>query len=258
MRRRFAMTLPLAALLLAVASAAPAARAQDAGDEEDVSVRDPWEGVNRSIFDFNEGLDRWFLEPVAKGWDFVMPDPVERAIGRFFENLGMPVVFLNDVLQGKPVAAGQDVARFAINTTSGMLGFFDPATDIGLPANDEDFGQTLGVWGVPAGPYLMLPLLGPSSPRDTGGLVADTLTRAGYTWYIPIPMYASTGMYGVSVVNRRSRLLETIAEERKSALDFYAAVRNAHVKSRENRVRDRKPKEGEGDEDLYYLDIDDE
>jgi phospholipid-binding lipoprotein MlaA len=115
-------------------------------------VHDPLERMNRGIFSFNEGLDRWFLEPVATGWDFVMPDPVETAIQRFFRNLGFPVVFVNDLLQGKPIAALQDVGRFALNSTAGIAGFFDPATEVGLPSHDEDFGQTLGVWGVPSGP----------------------------------------------------------------------------------------------------------
>jgi phospholipid-binding lipoprotein MlaA len=244
----------LAALLLAAAGTAGSARAQADGNGDDAVVHDPWEGMNRGIFGFNEGLDRWILEPVAKGWDFVVPDEVEKAIRRFYTNLGFPVVFVNDLLQGKPVAAAQDVGRFVLNTTAGGLGFFDPATDVGLPAHDEDFGQTLGVWGVPAGPYLVLPLLGPSSPRDTGGMAVDAASRV-YSWFLPF--FVNAGLYGVNVVNRRSGLLETIAEERKAALDFYAAVRNAYVQARENQVRDRQPKDEESDEDLYYLDVDD-
>lgn len=254
MKRRFLASMgPLAALLLAAATGA--ARAEEAGNDDDAAIADPWEGMNRPIFRFNDALDRWFLEPVAKGWDYAVPDPIEKAIRRFYGNLGFPVVFVNDLLQGKPLAAGQDAARFVINTTSGVLGFFDPATDIGLPAHNEDFGQTLGVWGVPSGPYLVLPLLGPSSPRDTGGLAVDSATRLVYSWWLPF--VANASLYSVNVVNRRSAAIETIEEERKSALDFYAAVRNAWVQYRENQVRDEKPKEGESDEDLYYLDVDD-
>ena len=250
----------LAALLLAgcatapTAPTAPGAQPAAAGDGDPV-VHDPLERMNRGIFAFNEGIDRWFLEPVATGWDFVMPDPVELAIQHFFRNLNFPVVFVNDLLQAKPVAAVEDLGRFMINSTAGVAGFFDPATHLGMPESDEDFGQTLGVWGVPAGPYLVLPVLGPSNPRDTGGLVVDSATRV-YTFFLPI--YVNIASTSVSIVNRRSRLLETIREERKAAFDFYAAVRNAYVQRRENQIGDRKPKSEESDDDLYDVDLSDD
>jgi phospholipid-binding lipoprotein MlaA len=254
-RPRVGLAGVLAGVVFAVTAAvAAAAEPETSNGDDEATVHDPLEGMNRGIFSFNETLDRWILEPVATGWDYVVPDPVESAISRFFENLGFPVVFLNDVLQGKPIAAAQDAGRFVLNTTSGLVGLFDPATEVGLPSHDEDFGQTLGVWGVPAGPYLVLPLLGPSSPRDTGGLVVDSATRV-YTWFLPF--YVNAGSFAVNVVNRRSHYLETIREERASALDFYVAVRNAHVQRRENQVRDRKPKSEESESDLYYLDTDD-
>jgi len=250
----------LAALLLAgcatapTAPTAPAAQPAAAGDDDRV-VHDPLERANRGIFAFNEGVDRWFLEPVATGWDFVMPDPVELAIQHFFRNLDFPVVLVNDLLQAKPIAAVEDLGRFMINSTAGVAGFFDPATYLGMPDSDEDFGQTLGVWGVPAGPYLVLPLLGPSNPRDTGGLIVDSATRV---YPLFLPFYVNIGSASVSVVNRRSRLLETIREERKAAFDFYAAVRNAYVQRRENQIGDRKPKSEESDDDLYDVDLPDD
>jgi phospholipid-binding lipoprotein MlaA len=222
------------------------------GGNDDPTVHDPWERVNRGIFSFNEGVDRWFLEPVATGWDYVMPDPVQSSLKRFFRNLGFPVVFVNDLLQAKPVAAAQDVGRFLLNSTSGVAGLFDPATEVGLPANDEDFGQTLGVWGVPPGPYLVLPLLGPSSPRDTGGLAVDSATLV-YPFFLP--WFVNFGSTSINVVNRRSLLLETIREERKSAFDFYAAVRNAYVQRRANQVSDRKTDAEESDDDLYDVQL---
>jgi phospholipid-binding lipoprotein MlaA len=246
-----------AALLLAgcaavpTAPAAPAAEPAPAAGDGNLVVRDPWERMNRGIFAFNEGLDRWFLEPVATGWDFVMPDPVELAIQHFFGNLDFPVVFVNDLLQAKPVAAVEDLGRFMINSTAGVAGFFDLATYLGMPDSDEDFGQTLGVWGVPPGPYLVLPLLGPSNPRDTGGLIVDSATRV-YPYFLPF--YVNIGSTSLSIVNRRSRLLETIREERKSAFDFYVAVRNAYVQRRDDQIGDRKPKSKESDDDLYELD----
>jgi phospholipid-binding lipoprotein MlaA len=242
------------ALWLAMPSAAPASAEEAAlAADDDSTVNDPWEGMNRGIFSFNETLDGWILEPVATGWDFVMPDPVERAIVRFFANARMPVVFVNDLLQWKPLAAAQDVGRFALNTTAGIGGVFDPASEVGwLPAHDEDFGQTLGVWGVPPGPYLVLPVLGPSSPRDTGGLVVDSATLV-YPYFLPF--WVNAASTAVNTVNRRSRLLETIREERRAAFDFYVAARNAWVQHRENQVADRAAKPEEEGDDLYDVDF---
>jgi phospholipid-binding lipoprotein MlaA len=250
MKASAAQSVGLLAVLLLAAVADTAAAEPDPADANHPTVHDPLEHSNRKIFAFNEAIDRWFLEPVATGWDFVMPAPAQIAIQHFFENLGFPVVFVNDLLQGKPLAAAQDVGRFALNSTAGLVGFFDPASQIGLPNHDEDFGQTLGVWGVPGGPYLVLPFLGPSNPRDTAGLVVDRATLA-YTFFIP--WYVNFGSASVNIVNRRSRLLETIREERKSAFDFYIAVRNAYVQHRDDQIGDRKPKSEESSDDLYEV-----
>jgi phospholipid-binding lipoprotein MlaA len=239
--------------LIAFAAAVLLAQPRSADADPDPGVHDPLERTNRGVFAFNETLDRWILEPVATGWDFVVPDPTERAIRRFFDNLDFPRIFLNNLLQGKPVAAAQDVGRFAVNTTVGLVGFFDPATHLGLPAHEEDFGQTLGVWGVPAGPYLVLPLLGPSSPREVGGMLVDSSAGA-YSWFVPTYVnLIVNGARAVRIVNTRSRLLETIREERKAAFDFYAAVRNAYVQRRENQVRDHEPAPEESDDGLYEV-----
>jgi phospholipid-binding lipoprotein MlaA len=245
MARRSLRALLLVSLLCVGAGSGARAEDPEPGD----GVYDPFEDSNRWVFGVNEKLDLWILEPVAKGWDFVLPDLVEESVGNFFVNLRFPIYVVNDVLQGKPVAALQDVARFALNTTAGCAGLFDPATEVGLPQSREDFGQTLGVWGVPPGPYWVLPLFGPSNPRDTAGLLVDSQLRV-YTWFIPF--YVSGGVYAIELVNTRSSLLETIAEERKAAFDFYAAVRNAHVQLRDNQVRDSEPSE-ETDDDLYEL-----
>ena len=237
-----------AGLLLAASPAAPAA--EPAGD--DAAQDDPWEPMNRKVFGFNEKLDAWVLEPVATGWDFVMPDPVERSIQRFYRNLGSPVNFVNNLLQAKPEAAITDFGRFLVNSTVGIGGLFDPAGAwLRMPESDEDFGQTLGVWGVPPGPYLVLPFFGPSNPRDTGGMVFDYGLN-GYTWFFP--WYVNLGLTSVRIVNQRSRLLETIREERKDAFDFYVAVRNAYVQRRESQVADQEPKGEESDDGLYDLD----
>jgi phospholipid-binding lipoprotein MlaA len=216
----------------------------------DSDVSDPWEGMNRGIFGFNEGFDRWIAEPIAKGADFITPDPVERAIRRFFVNTLFPVRFVNDLLQVKPVAAAEDLGRFVVNTTIGIAGFFDPASKIGLEGHEEDFGQTLGYWGVPPGPYLVLPFIGPSSPRDGAGLIADSAARV-YPFFIS--MWVSAAISGTDLVNRRSLALESIAAEREAALDYYVAVRNAYISYRENQVRDREDEEPGASDDLYYF-----
>jgi len=206
--------------------------------------------MNRGIFRFNEGLDRWVVEPAAKGMDFVLPDPVERAIGKFFDNSSIPIHFANALLQFKPVSAVEDLARFAINSSIGIAGFFDPATHFGLEAHREDFGQTLGAWGVPPGPYLVLPVFGPSNPRDTVGLVADSFSTV-YPWFVPI--YVPYAIWTGRMLNWRSLNLDEIAAEREAALDYYVAVRNAYMSYRENQVRDQEEDEADEDE-LYYLD----
>lgn len=261
-RHGLAVSLSSALLLAGCASAptaptAPAAPAAPAAPngapaaDVDPTIRDPFESSNRAIFALNERIDRQILEPIAKGWNFVVPDPAQAAIQRFFVNLNSPVVFVNDLLQAKPIAAAQDVGRFVLNSTAGLAGLFDPATQVGLPSHDEDFGQTLGVWGVPSGPYWVLPLLGPSNPRDTGGLLVDYGMTA-YTFYFP--WYVNFDLFGVRLVNRRAQLLETIREERESAFDFYVAVRNAYVQRRDEQIGDRKPKSEESNDDLYELD----
>ena len=208
---------------------------------------DPWEGFNRGIFRFNEGADKYVVGPVARGWDFVVPDEVEFAIDRFFDNARFPIRFVNDLLQEKLVYAVEDFGRFVINSSIGLAGLFDPASKLGLMGHNEDFGQTLGHWGVPPGPYLVLPILGPSSPRHVLGRVADTAV-AVYPYFAPIwvPMTATS----TDLLNYRSVIDETLTAERASALDFYVFQRNAYTQLRENQVRDRK-EDASSDDDLY-------
>lgn len=216
---------------------------------------DPWEPMNRRVFAFNEGVDRWFLEPVATGWDYAVPEVAQRSIGNFFDNLAMPVRLANEVFQAKPWKAYETLWRIAINTVGGVGGLFDPASHFEVYKSDEDFGQTLGYWGVPSGPYWVLPLLGPSSPRDaTGVALGSTVSIVGF--FVPIPLYVTAPAAAVDVVNDRAASLETIRAEREAAFDFYTAVRSAFTQYRENRVRDRAddPDEEQADEDLYYLD----
>ena len=205
--------------------------------------------MNRKIFTFNDGVDRWVLEPVATGWATVAPLRVRTSVSNFFGNLRFPIVTANDLLQGKFLDAGQDVARFGVNTTVGVLGFFDPATGWGLAAHNEDFGQTLARWGVPPGPYIVLPLLGPSSPRDAGGSAVDTVfsvTPFFVDWYI------LAGARIVDVVNQRSLVLEEIRDARGSAFDYYVFVRDLYAQRRNALVNDSSEAGVENRDDLYH------
>ena len=252
----------LAAGLLA-AAASGRANAEDpappapatAADPDAPPADDPWEPFNRPIFSFNDFLSRHVLEPVGRGWNFVVPGFVRDSIARVYVNVRTPAVMVNDLLQGKPRDAGVDLARFLMNSSVGLGGLLDPAAAIGLEPNEEDFGQTFGVWGIPAGPYLVLPLLGPSSPRDAAGRAVDS-GAAGWGWFIPI--WASAAITTVDTVNSFSFFADDIAEERAAAFDWYAAVRNAHVSRRENLVRDRAESPEQDDDDLYLLDAETE
>jgi phospholipid-binding lipoprotein MlaA len=188
-----------------------------------------------------------------------VPEFVRDAITRVYVNVRTPGVMLNNLLQGKPRAAGIDLARFLMNTSVGLAGLLDPAATIGLDAHEEDFGQTFGVWGIPPGPYLVLPFLGPSSPRDAVGRAADSATTP-YGWFIPI--WASASIFTVDTANAFSFIADDIAEERAEAFDWYAAVRNAHVSRRQALVEDRveSPEQAaeEEEDDLYLIDDEEE
>lgn len=212
---------------------------------------DPWEGFNRGVFWFNDTLDVYVLEPAATGWDFVVPDPAQTAVANFFQNLRFPIHFGNNLFQGKVVDAGHDVGRFAVNTTVGVAGFFDPATDIGLRQSEEDFGQTLGWWGLGPGPYVVLPVFGASSARDAVGLAAN-YPMAVY------PLFVDTiytiGPNVVDAVNTRARFLDEVEQAKDAAVDYYTFVRSAYLQRRAALVEDRETTEStlEDEEDLYF------
>lgn len=193
---------------------------------------DPWEPFNRAIFRFNDTLDTYALKPLAKGYQKITPQPVETGVHNFFQNLGELGNLANDVLQGKPRAAGVDTSRFLFNSTFGLLGLIDVATPMGLSRNDEDFGQTLGVWGVGTGPYLVLPFFGPSNVRDGIGRVPDYYTSA----YPYIDSDATKyGLSALQVVDTRASLL---AGDKLVTGDKYTFLRNAYLQNREFKVKD--------------------
>jgi phospholipid-binding lipoprotein MlaA len=193
---------------------------------------DPWEGFNRAMFSFNDGLDRYVLLPVTKGYRFVMPDVAEKGVNNFFENLGDVSTFLNNLLQGKVSSATQDLARVAFNSTFGLLGFIDVASGMGIEKHDEDFGQTLGYWGVESGPYLVLPLFGPSNVRDGVALIPDH-------YMDPITYMdednAALWLRGIRVVDTRAQLMK---QEKLISGDRYSFIRDAYMQRREFLVTD--------------------
>jgi phospholipid-binding lipoprotein MlaA len=195
--------------------------------------RDRLERFNRSMYGFNKAADRAIVQPVARGYRELMPQPVRRGITNFMENYTYPRTIVNDLLQGKLADGGRDTLRLVFNTVGG-LGFLDPASRFGLTANDEDFGQTLGRWGVPIGSYLVLPVLGPSTLRDAVGRVPDEYTTGRH--YVD-DEYVRYGMAAVDVIDRRASLLD-VEQVLAETFDEYAFVRNAWLQRREYRVRD--------------------
>jgi len=199
--------------------------------------RDRFERTNRAVYKFNDALDRHVAKPLAKGYVKVTPRPVRTGVSNFFQNLSYPTVIVNDLLQGKLKSFGGDTARLVLNTTIGIGGLFDPATKMGLPVGDEDFGQTLGKWGVPPGPYIVLPIFGPSDARDTVGFVADQFTDPKF--YVN-NIYLSLGLSGGALLDMRVELLST-DDVLARAFDPYVFVRNAYLQRREFQVKDGAP-----------------
>lgn len=208
----------------------------------DLDGRDPLEPINRGIFAFNEFVYRYLLTPLAKGYNNVVPEPVRNSLGNMLSNLNGPVVLANDLLQGEFARAGDTTMRFLINSTLGVAGIADPASDLGFEKHSEDFGQTLGVWGMNEGFYLVLPLLGPSSPRDAiGKLLVD-----GY--FDPFGFYLSETdnehwgyvKSGVSGFTTYADIVDDLENLRETSVDFYGALRSLYRQRREAEIRNRE------------------
>lgn len=200
--------------------------------------RDPWESFNRAIYAFNDGLDRAIVRPVAEVYKEKLPEPVTTSVNNAFSNVDDILVTMNDLLQFKFEQALKDFTRFLYNTTFGLFGLFDVATHMDLPKNNEDFGQTLATWGVANGPYLVLPILGPSNVRDTVGLYVDGTVD---------PVYhiedeeARWSMIVLRAVDKRANLLEATRIMEKSGIDPYVFLRDAYFQHRENLIHDGNP-----------------
>ncbi len=244
-------------LILSACSTTPKTADPSSGAEEPVTSqtqvdkKDKFESYNRAVFNFNLTVDRWFLKPIAKGYDKVVPGPIKTGVGNFFDNIGEITNVLNDILQWKWKQAGHDASRFAINSTLGIAGIFDVARKFGIEESDgEDFGQTLAVWGVPQGNYIVLPFFGPSSFRGVGGFGVDWVTD-------PLNLVEDERLYwslvALETVHDRAELL---ALEELASGDFYLFVRDAYLQRREYLINDGEVQDSFGDD--FEEDFDDE
>jgi phospholipid-binding lipoprotein MlaA len=233
---------PACALLLAGCATVPPNAGQN--------PRDPWERFNRQVFAFNDGFDRFVLKPAAKGYAAVLPHAFRLCISNAFSNVGEIRNAVNDILQVKPVGAGTDTGRLAINTTLGMGGCFDVATKMGLERRNEDFGLTLARWGAGTGPYLVLPVLGPSDVRDAIGQVPDSYTNP--IIYVKRPIYDRYVYYAAWAIDTRAALLDATDLIDRTALDRYQSYRDAYLQRRRSLEYEGNPplapEEDEGDQ----------
>jgi phospholipid-binding lipoprotein MlaA len=198
--------------------------------------QDPWESWNRGVYKVNDKLDRAVAKPVAKGYVRVVPKPIRTGVSNFFANLNTPTVMINDALQGKLLAAGNDLGRFLLNSTLGLGGLLDPATPAGLARNEEDFGQTLGHWGVHPGPFVELPILGPSDLRDAPAKLVDTYTNPRQYIHNDWIKY---GLWLPSLIDTRAALLP-LEDTLKNVYDPYAFIRDAYLQRRAYLISDGK------------------
>ena len=236
---RLAVAALLAASLVACATQPPASD-PDALAEYN-QTNDPLEPTNRFFYKVNNALDTAILRPVAQAYRYAVPRPVRTGVHNVLGNLSTPVLLSNDILEAKPRRAGDTTMRFLINTTVGVVGFFDVAKDWGYPAHDTSFGTTLALWGMPDGPFLFLPVLGPSNPRDALGLGVDVAINP-FTWVGQgVAVQAlDWSRYAISAVDQRERLLDPIEQIKKTALDPYATFRSLYRQNRASSIADAR------------------
>ncbi|WP_462320439.1 MlaA family lipoprotein [Halochromatium sp.] len=216
--------------------------------KEQRDPRDPWQPYNRAMFRFNTDFDNAFFKPAAQGYQAITPEPVNHGITNFFNNVADVTSAVNNVLQFKLSRAGTDVGRVLVNTTVGLVGFIDVATNMGIPSYKEDFGQTLGYWGFGDGPYFVMPILGPSSVRDTFGFAGDVLIDPFFSLQKDEIYW---GFVVLRAIDTRAGLLAAGDLVDEAALDRYAFVRDAYLQRRRNLVHDGNPP-ADQDDDLFW------
>ncbi len=251
--KKFALALTTSALVFApsvawaqesttpvAAAPAPVVTTQDVQENDE---NDPFEGGNRVMFEINQVLDEVLLRPVAVVYKNVLPDFAQDGVRNFMNNLNSPVIFANDLLQGETDRAGVTLLRFGINSTIGVGGLVDVASELDMPYHDEDFGQTLGSWGVGEGPYLYFFVMGPSNARDLTGFVVDRgLDPLTYVnWGDDELEYAPIARTALNVIDLRARNIETLDEIERSSVDYYASIRSLYRQSRADAIRNGAP-----------------
>lgn len=244
------MRLSVSILVLAAASALLGACAHRPPASDAAALQayretnDPLEPTNRVFYSINNGLDTVILAPVARGYRYVVPQVARNSIHNVLANMASPVLLANDVMEAKPRRAGDTFMRFLINITAGVGGLFDVASGWGYPAHHADFGMTLALWGIPEGPFLFLPVIGPSDPRDTvgfgGDIVLDPLTWASFGGSATL----GYSRYGLGAVDARERLLNTVDQIKKTALDPYATFRSLYRQHRRSEIRNVRDDHG--------------
>jgi phospholipid-binding lipoprotein MlaA len=244
----FLLSIALVSIVLGGCAGAPVQEGA-AAPSSVVDTRDPLEGFNRAMYTFNDVFDRYLLKPVAQGYRFITPDIVRTGIANFYSNLREPMTMVNNLLQGKVLEGTSDLGRVVVNTTIGIGGLFDVATHFGLEKHEEDFGQTLGVWGVGEGPYLVLPILGPSNLRDGFGEIPD--------YYLYPTTYLDDqrvvwALFAGRMINRRSQLLEASdILDQAAGQDPYVFIREAYRQRRIHQIYDGNPPAPAPDPSLF-------
>ena len=228
-----------APLSLNPAAQSAASSSPSPGENNQGGTPDPLSPFNEAMFTFNLKLDDWVLRPVAKGYSFIAPQPVREGVGRFFDNVRVIPRFANNLFQLKLIEASTEVARFGINSTVGLAGFFDPAQEwFGLERKPNDFGLTIRYYNIPTGPYVMLPFFGPSTIGDTVGLVADgAMNPMDYLLPTWITIVVTTGQRAAEAVNYRSLHMNQFEEADRYAVDLYGAVQDAYLQTRYHEVK---------------------
>jgi phospholipid-binding lipoprotein MlaA len=208
---------------------------------EALANNDPYEATNRQTLELNGKIDRYFVVPTVALYFILIPDGGRRSVHHFLENLTLPTTFVNDMLQGEAARGSQTVERFVVNTTVGLGGFLDVASQWGIPDHGEDFGQTLGDWGVDEGPYLVLPFLGPSNPRDAFGLAADIgLDPTNYIHFKQHIWWAAGREY-FTLLDLRAQTFQTVQGIQRSSVDYYSALRNFYRQLRAREILNGRP-----------------
>lgn len=239
-KKNFTLLLGLTAATIAMASCST--RNAEPVMAGDVEINDPFENANRAVFSFNSAVDRAVIHPIAKGYNAALPKPVRTGVDNVLRNLKSPVTFANQTLQGDAEGAGNVLVRAVVNTLIGFGGIFDVAGSEGIKYEQEDFGQTLATWGVGHGPYLVVPIIGPSSLRDYVGYAVDSFADP-LRWYLFNVDHEEIyyGKVGMEYLTLRASLVDVLEDLEKSSIDYYAATRSAYYQRREALVNDQDP-----------------